>query len=116
MKRNLLWRGLLILASILLAVALMYPPEKKINLGLDLQGGMHLVLQVHTEDALRAETDSDMARLVDLAEEQKVAGLSARRTGDASFVISGASPQARDTVADLAERSLQRWDSQPAGG
>ncbi len=110
MKRNLLWRGLLILATILLSVALMYPPEKKINLGLDLQGGMHLVLQVHTEDALRAETDSDMARLVDLAEEQKVTGLSARRTGDAAFVISGASPQVRDTVAGLAERYLQRWD------
>jgi preprotein translocase subunit SecD len=110
MKRNLLWRGLLILASILLAVALMYPPEKKINLGLDLQGGMYLMLQVHTEDALRAETDSDMASLVDLAEEQKVTGLSARRTGDAAFVISGASPQARDTVADLAEKRFTRWD------
>ena len=40
--------------------------QKKIMLGLDLQGGMHLVLQVHTEDALRAETDGDMARLAPL--------------------------------------------------
>ncbi len=110
MKRNLLWRGLLILASILISVALFFPPKERINLGLDLQGGMHLVLQVHTEDALRAETDTDMARLVDLAEEKKVTGLSSRRTGDAVFVISGASPQARDTVADLADKNLQRWD------
>jgi preprotein translocase subunit SecD len=115
MKRNLLWRGLLILASILLSVALFYPPKEKINLGLDLQGGMHLVLQVHTEDALRAETDSDMARLVDLAEEQKVTGLSSRRTGDATFVISGASLQARDTVAGLADKNLQRWDMSRQG-
>ena len=28
---------------------------------------MHLVLQVHTEDALRAETDSDMDRIAQLA-------------------------------------------------
>jgi preprotein translocase subunit SecD len=69
-NRNLLWRGLLILAVTLICVALAYPPKKKINLGLDLQGGMHLVLQVHTEDALRAETDSDMARLLDQAKEQ----------------------------------------------
>ena len=114
MKRNLLGRGLIILASIILSVALFYPPEKKINLGLDLQGGMHLVLQVHTEDALRAETDADMARLIDLAEEKQVTGLSGRRTGDASFVISG-SPQARDTVADLAANNLQRWDMSRQG-
>ncbi len=65
------------------------PPEKKIKLGLDLQGGMHLVLQVHTEDALRAETDSDMERLVQLAQEEGLAGLQPRRTGDDRFEIAG---------------------------
>ena len=73
MKRNLLWRGLLILAVAVACFALAYPPKDKINLGLDLQGGMHLVLQVHTEDAVRAETDTDMARLVDLAKDKEIA-------------------------------------------
>src|SRR5215212_7510909 len=109
MKRNLLWRGLLILAVALICVALAYPPKKKINLGLDLQGGMHLVLQVHTEDALRAETDSDMARLVDQAKEQNIAGLSANRTGDAVFTVSAPSPDALSTVTDVARRFLPRW-------
>src|SRR5215218_6705772 len=109
MKRKLLWRGLLILAVALICVALAYPPKKKINLGLDLQGGMHLMLQVHTEDALRAETDSDMARLVDQAKEQGVTGLKANRTGDARFTVSGASPDALSTVTDVARRFLPRW-------
>src|SRR6185295_5392150 len=111
MKRPLLWRGILILAVTLICVALAYPPKEKINLGLDLQGGMHLMLQVHTEDALRAETDSDMARLVYMAREEGVTGLKARRTGDSSFVISGAGPDARDKVSSLYERVLRnRWE------
>ena len=108
MKRNLLWRGLLILAVAVVCIALAYPPQKKINLGLDLQGGMHLVLQVHTEDALRAETDSDMARLVDLAKDKGAPGLQGRRTGDTAFAITAA-PEVRDTVSDLASKYLTRW-------
>ncbi len=109
MKRPLLWRGLLILAVALIAAALAYPPKEKINLGLDLRGGMHLLLQVHTEDALRAETDSDMAGLVDRAKEKGVAGLKAQRTGDSVFTIGGATPEQRDTLSDLAQRYLPRW-------
>jgi len=76
MKRNLLWRGLVILASIVISVLLAYPPRQKINLGLDLRGGMHLVLQVHTEDALRAQTDSDMERLLQQAKDDALELLS----------------------------------------
>jgi len=32
--------------------------KQKVKLGLDLQGGVHLVLQVVTDDAIRAETDN----------------------------------------------------------
>ncbi|HWM94809.1 MAG TPA: protein translocase subunit SecD [Thermoanaerobaculia bacterium] len=116
MKGNLLWRGVLILAILVTAALLAWPPEEKINLGLDLRGGMHLVLQVETEDALRAETDSDMDRLVQLAEEEGMAGLQPRRTADARFEISGLSPQSMDALADLAEergftgRGGTRWE------
>jgi len=114
MKRPLLFRGLIILGVTLACIALAYPPKEKINLGLDLQGGMHLVLQVHTEDALRAETDSDMARLVDVAKEKGVTDLQARRTGDTQFTVGG-SPDSRSTVSDLAQRYLQRWDTGSSG-
>jgi preprotein translocase subunit SecD len=111
MKRPLLWRGIIILAVTVVFLALFYPPKKKINLGLDLQGGMHLVLQVHTEDALRAETDSDLARLLDLAQEEGATGVKGRRTGDAAFAVSTASPEARDKIATLHSRYFEgRWD------
>ncbi len=60
MRRGFVWKSLLILAIIALSVWLAYPPfdikdesgrvvkEGKIKLGLDLQGGMHLVLKVDT--------------------------------------------------------------------
>ncbi len=115
MKRPLLWRGILILAVALVAAALAYPPQKKINLGLDLRGGMHLLLQVHTEDALRAETDSDSARLVDQAKEKGITGLKVRRTGDSTFMVSGATPDQRSTVSDLAQHYIPRWQTSQSG-
>src|SRR5436305_12837187 len=98
MKRKLLGRGLLILAVVLSAIALAYPPKNKINLGLDLQGGMHLVLQVHTVDALRATVDNDVDRLTRLAADKGFAGVAAHRVGDTGFEATGASEANRDPV------------------
>lgn len=47
MKNN-KWKIVLVIIVVGLAVYAAYPLEKKINLGLDLQGGMHLVLKVDT--------------------------------------------------------------------
>ena len=48
-----------------LSVWAFYPPGQKINLGLDLKGGVHLVLRVQTDDALKLETDTTVERLRD---------------------------------------------------
>jgi preprotein translocase subunit SecD len=56
-------RAMLYGAFILACVVAMWPPYEKdgkpgrIRLGLDLRGGMHLVMQVQTDDALRAVLD-----------------------------------------------------------
>ncbi|CCQ90982.1 Protein-export membrane protein SecD [Nitrospina gracilis 3/211] len=54
MFRDLKWKIPLIFAVLLGAVWLAYPVDEKINLGLDLQGGMHLVLEVQTEKAVES--------------------------------------------------------------
>jgi preprotein translocase subunit SecD len=55
---------LLIIAGVIgLSIYGFYPPDKKINLGLDLKGGVHLVLRVHTDDALRLHTELTSERL-----------------------------------------------------
>lgn len=46
MNKNLQWKALSVVALIGLSIWKIYPPQKTINLGLDLKGGMHLVLQV----------------------------------------------------------------------
>ena len=57
MKRNLQYRLILILVVLLGSILLFYPPSQKIKLGLDLKGGIHLVLQVVTSDALEAKAN-----------------------------------------------------------
>ena len=37
--------------------------DKQLKLGLDLKGGVHLVLRVRTDEALRNETELEMERL-----------------------------------------------------
>ncbi len=58
MQRNLLYRFLLIVGVILVSVFLAFPLNKRINLGLDLQGGMYLILRVDTS-ALSDEAKKD---------------------------------------------------------
>ena len=52
MYRHLKWKVPLVLVVILGAIALMWPLQERITLGLDLQGGMHLVLEVEAEKAV----------------------------------------------------------------
>jgi preprotein translocase subunit SecD len=59
MKR-LRWKLILIIAVAALSAWGIWPIQRKIRLGLDLKGGMHLVLQVHMDDALRAQRDHDL--------------------------------------------------------
>ena len=61
MLKNISWRLVIVLAVIVSALVYILPtinptwwPYKKINLGLDLQGGMHLVLEVDTDKAIES--------------------------------------------------------------
>jgi preprotein translocase subunit SecD len=76
MRKNLNTKIIVILATIAICVfgiigvphgvtptALKNAITSRINLGLDLRGGTHLVLQVHVEEAVGATTDSDAARI-----------------------------------------------------
>ena len=47
------------LVSVVIAISLfyLYPPKKRINLGLDLQGGIHLVLGVEADKFVASQTE-----------------------------------------------------------
>jgi preprotein translocase subunit SecD len=69
MMKNLRWKLLTIAAVLALSVLSFWPPfdtagrQGKVHLGLDLKGGVHLVLRVQTDDALRLETEMASERL-----------------------------------------------------
>ena len=57
------WKVGLIIAVIVLSIWLMWPLDKKLNLGLDLRGGMHLIMEVETDEALAIQTDMSATQL-----------------------------------------------------
>lgn len=65
MAKNLRWKILTILAVVGLSIFAFYPPGEKVKLGLDLKGGVHLVLRVVTDDALRLEAQTSADRVVE---------------------------------------------------
>jgi len=60
MERRLLYKLVFIIAILATCAYFAFPLEKRINLGLDLKGGMHLLLKVDTSH-LSAEAKSDAA-------------------------------------------------------
>ncbi len=63
MEKSILYRVILIVLIVGLALWSFYPPEKKIRRGLDLKGGMHIVLRVEVEKVPK----EDRKNVVDLA-------------------------------------------------
>jgi preprotein translocase subunit SecD len=65
---------------------------RRINLGLDLKGGTHLVLEVHVAEALVSETDRDVARLQADLQKAGIVGAVVGKTDPArplTIVVSG---------------------------
>jgi len=59
MRRYSKWILLFVLALAVLSIWAIYPPSQKINLGLDLKGGMHLVLEADTRRLSPGESVKD---------------------------------------------------------
>ena len=83
MDRKIIWRIVITLAVVGTAVFALI--RKPIPLGLDLSGGIHLVLQVKTDDAIKAELDDAALRLKTVAAEKNLA------LGDGSADVTGLS-------------------------
>ncbi len=79
--KNLKWRVPLVVLTVAFFIWKLYPPEKTINLGLDLQGGMHVVLQVDIDKAVEFETDRLTEDAKSLIESKDIALTSADREG-----------------------------------
>jgi preprotein translocase subunit SecD len=117
MKKNLQWKIILVVAVIALCLFLAYPPGKKIQYGLDLQGGMHLVLQVVTDDAINTETDQEIIRLQDLMKREDINYSSITKSDDriGRFTLQGFDATKEREVRDLMDEYFKEWDSSVTG-
>ena len=89
MNKNLRWRVLTILAVVALAVWAFYPHGEKVNLGLDLKGGVHMVMRVQSDAALRLETETTVERLREALGRGNVAYSKLEVTSPTTFVAEG---------------------------
>jgi preprotein translocase subunit SecD len=88
-NKNLRWKVILILAVVAVSVWSFYPPGQKVNLGLDLKGGVHMIMRVQTDDALRIETDTTVERLRETLSRTGVQYGKLEVTGPTEFVVEG---------------------------
>ena len=102
MMKNMQWRLGLIAIVIGLSVWAFYPPDSKVKLGLDLKGGVHLVLRVKTDDALKVETDTTVERLRDTLTRASVTFSKIEATSPTEFRADGITDDAafRTQAAD----------------
>ena len=89
--------------------------KKGIKLGLDLRGGIHLVLQVNTGDALKAERDDAIEQLRTQAREQSFTLGDVEPTSTSSFVVSIPATGDTSKLEDAVKRYLPDWTFNAVG-
>jgi preprotein translocase subunit SecD len=89
MYKNLRWKLLTVVGVTALAIWSFYPPSQKVKLGLDLQGGVHLVLQVQTDDALRLQTQTAAEQLREALKTQSIDVGDVAEIDATSFKVTG---------------------------
>jgi preprotein translocase subunit SecD len=117
MYKNLRWKLLTIVGVAALATWSFVPPAEKVRLGLDLQGGVHLVLQVHTDDALRVETETAAEQLQQAMTDAGFSAARAAADGLTRFVIEGVPPANDQEFRQIAQLQVEAmFDRVSAGG
>jgi preprotein translocase subunit SecD len=114
MRRNLGLRIGLVVVVIALAVWYLYPPGKSINLGLDLQGGIHLVLGVDVDKALEAQVERAGDTVRAELDKKGIAVSKIERRGTTDLAIQIASPQSWDAALATTSEVLGAFDRKEA--
>jgi preprotein translocase subunit SecD len=115
MKKNILWRILFIGFTVLVAAVFFLPntplfkympewwqqnmPSKGIILGLDLQGGLHLVYEVEGDKAVETTTDGYVRMITDTLAKKKIAA-TVKRNG-LNIEISPSSQEIASTIKEI---------------
>jgi preprotein translocase subunit SecD len=131
MNPNLKWKALFIFAVILFCIYFLvgYPVfptsvaqlkdnfGKQIKLGLDLQGGTHLILQVQVQEAIAQETDTTVDRLTTLLRSKNIHYDEVRRVDDTHFLVRNIDSSQLSQLRDIySAQFAAEWDMSAAAG
>src|SRR3954471_21449733 len=117
MNKRVRTRLLIIIGVTVLSIGLFagFPPsvakmKQKVHLGLDLKGGTHLVLQVVTDDAIRAETDQAIESLRQNLQKENINVRQITRTAVEKFQAVGVDPNKDTDFRRVVTDHLPEWD------
>jgi preprotein translocase subunit SecD len=136
MNKNQTWKVVIVVAAVLifvygifgvptgfsgdaLANALISPSAMRhgINLGLDLKGGTHLILQVQVNDAVNFETDNAMESLKAAFKSAKITYSEITKPDPNNhpeqIVIRGVAPESRAQLQEAVQAKLADYDASP---
>ena len=112
MNKNLQWKLVAIVAVVAVSALAIYPVEERIRLGLDLKGGVHMVLQVQTDDALQVESETIGEQLQEQLALQGIEPASIVAANPTTIRVEGVPPgrdgDFRQTADDLLGLSYDR--------
>jgi preprotein translocase subunit SecD len=87
LRRDLRWKLAIIVIVIGASVWFTFPLGKRMNLGLDLQGGMHLVLEVEAEKAVDSATDRLVTEVSEGLAKLSIPNLEVRKVASDQLVV-----------------------------
>jgi len=116
MQKQLRWRVLAVAGAVAVAAGVLWPPADTIRLGLDLRGGVHLVLRVRTDEGLRVEAETEARRLRERAGLDGIALGSIRAASPTEILVDGVPPDRDAEFRRLADDQLAGYESVSAAG
>ncbi len=116
MAKNLRWKVLLIVSVVALSIWAFYPPDRKVKLGLDLKGGVQLVMRVETDDALKLEVQTAADRLTEQLKTANTTTSGVTVNGATSFTVNGITPAQDAAFRNALTEVDVNYDRTSSGG
>ncbi len=88
----------------------------RIKLGLDLQGGTHLILQVQVQEAISQETDQVLDNITKALRDKTIRYDEVRKLSDTQILVHNIAPEQAGTARTIIADQFPDWDIAPAPG
>src|SRR5262245_6530819 len=116
MNLDLRWRLILSFGLLVVCLFAVYPPSERIHLGLDLKGGIHMVMRVKTDDAVKAEIDLSQEKIRSALGEKGLAPAKISADGMNAILMEGVDAARIGEVRDLLSAQFRQYNVTSSGG